>query len=107
MKYPELTFFDAYKDNGLELVFFVDDLYYHFVFPEILGFITVSNDKNFADDIKFPEGEYMLITKQSAFLDGFKPTGFVNENTLHYAIKCDKITLHIATNLEPVVDFKK
>lgn len=107
MKYPELTFFDEYKENGLELVFFVDDTYYHFVFEKVLGFLSVSNDRKFLDDLQFPEGEYMLITKQSRFLDDFKETGLVNENTMHYAIKCDKITLHIASNTEPIVDSKK
>ena len=107
MKYPELTFFDEYKDGGLELVFFIDETYYHFVFEQILGFLSVSNDRKFLDDLEFPEDEYMLITKQSRFLEDFKKTGLVNENTAHYAIRCDKITLHIASNTEPIVDSKK
>ena len=107
MKYPELTFFDEYKDGGLELVFFIDETYYHFVFEQILGFLSVSNDRKFLDDLEFPEDAYLLITKQSRFLEDFKKTGLVNENTAHYAIRCDKITLHIASNTEPIVDSKK
>ena len=107
MKYPELTLFDRYNEKGLQLVLLLDDTYYRFVFEDIIGFLSVDNNIKVEDGIQFPEGEYFCTTKEGDFLKSFKSEEDFCDKTLHYAFKCEKITLHIASNSHPRVERKQ
>lgn len=107
MEYPELTLFDKFGKSGIKMVFLLDHTYYELTFPDIVAFVSVSNEEKTTKPIEFPEGEYMVSLDDSDFLKSFKDDKNFKEGALHYAIKCQKITIHIISNTAPVARSKK